>query len=193
MLRHAHSTSPCIAVQQQLPVVAYHKHTADLIAGFLVHERYGIRMQQHTITLLLQLSDEGAADDDEGEDGVPSYREWILPAQDFHGLWESLYFDSSIKRRLMKYAASALLFADHRVNSQLISWNRWAGSGLEHRSSMLHQRPCLVTPTLTLVLDIWLIVCAPCRVVLRHGPPGTGKTSLCKALAQKLTIRFSKR
>lgn len=31
------------------------------------------------------------------------------------------------------------------------------------------------------------------RVILLHGPPGSGKTSLCKALAQKLSIRFSHR
>jgi ATPase family associated with various cellular activities (AAA) len=95
----------------------------------------------------------GAEDGDDGDDDCPSFRQYTLPSTDFHGLWESLYYDSEVKRRLLRYADSALLFGQLGVDNTLIT------SG---------------------------------RLVLLHGPPGTGKTSLCKALAQKLSIRLNK-
>ncbi|XP_020595582.1 pachytene checkpoint protein 2 homolog, partial [Phalaenopsis equestris] len=110
--------------------------------------------QVKPVVHVFQLSEEGPGEDPSGEDVLSSFTEWFLPAKEFDGLWESLIYESGLKQRLLRYAASALLFTEKGVNPCLVSWN---------------------------------------RIILLHGPPGTGKTSLCKSLAQKLSIRFNSR
>ncbi|KAK1118274.1 hypothetical protein K0M31_015316 [Melipona bicolor] len=58
------------------------------------------------------------------DEDIPASSHWMLPAQEFHHLWENLYFDSNIKENLLHFVETAMIFADHNVDTNIISWNK---------------------------------------------------------------------
>ncbi|XP_021616824.1 pachytene checkpoint protein 2 homolog isoform X3 [Manihot esculenta] len=74
--------------------------------------------------LYMSFSEEGPCEELSGDGQLSTFNEWILPAKEFDGMWESLIYESGLKKRLLRYAASALLFTEKGVNPFLVSWNR---------------------------------------------------------------------
>lgn len=76
------------------------------------------------VVLVYQLHLEGPSEEYDEDEQTHNAVQWALPSAHFQGLWESLIYDTNIKDDLLQYATSTLLFSDHKVDSNLISWNK---------------------------------------------------------------------
>jgi len=82
--------------------------------------RDGVSFWQGDVRVhVFQLSDEGVCEETlEGADpgsSVNACYQWVLPAREFDGLWDSLVFgNGNIKDGLLAYVSTALLFSARR-------------------------------------------------------------------------------
>ena len=91
---------------------------------------------------------------------------WSLPHQQFESLWETLEFDLPIKSQLMQYVFTVIRFDKANIDRTVIHCNQTV-LFTDHRVRF------------KMILN-----------VIDECVSGCGKTTLCKGLAQKVSIRM---
>nr|XP_002741639.1 PREDICTED: pachytene checkpoint protein 2 homolog [Saccoglossus kowalevskii] len=70
---------------------------------------------------VFQLQEDGAASEELDDDNLSAASHWILPAVEFHGMWENLIFDSSVKEDLLYSYGQLIEINSHSLFSKWFS------------------------------------------------------------------------
>jgi hypothetical protein len=60
----------------------------------------------------------------DGEEDLPACDQWELPNKLLANLWNTIVCDGDIKRTLLGYASTAMIFTNASVDADVVSWNR---------------------------------------------------------------------
>jgi len=84
--------------------------------------------------------------DDDGN--LPACEQWELPNYHLQGLWDTIVIDENIKQRLLGYCGSSIQFADAKIDSNIISWNRLV---------LLHGPPGITSSSFVIIIIVIII------------------------------------
>ena len=159
---------------------------------------------------VFSLDQEGPVDDDEGEEGAPAFREWALPSQARrppHPLGASssaagpagagprprpaghTFLTPSSWPPTAHPSAACLAPLTPSLQELHGLWGSLLFEGDVKRHLLRYAQSALQFGAAG--VDASMVGLG--RLALLHGPPGTGKTTLAKALAHKLACRMASR
>ena len=79
---------------------------------------------EHVRIHVYQLSAEGASQEELEDEDLPAAQHWVLPATEYHGLWDTLIFDSHIKAEVQVFNYFSAIEVDSHKTFMTFSKNR---------------------------------------------------------------------